>query len=523
MELKQYQIHRRYQKAEASSQIAVGGDYSIPEGKPDVSAILQKRPELLVDEVHTEKGKIKIRGKLLAAVLYLTERARERMACVNMEFPFEEVLYMEGAVSGDNLKIHWNIEELKVTIIHPGKLSVRGLVVLKGMITSAENCQITERTEDLENIYEMKEPFSWAEPVMECKESYRMSEEILLPANKPNVQNVLWKDLQVCGLELRPQDGRLAVKGEALLWVIYESEEEPASVHWMEQNIPFQGNLEVPGLTAEMFGLLETEISHKDIELKPDYDGEMRMFQIELRLDIPMHLYEERSGSRLKDAYSTGKQLTLITEEVLYEKLRMCNQAKCRINRQEKLGEDVKILQVLGHQAKLQEKNRMITDGGVLCEGVLEVQILYVTANDRQPFENVTLSVPYSQIVEVPGMTSQDTWKISENLEQLLISVAESNQLEIRGVIQVNACVMEQCVLGNVTMIAEEDYDTEIYKKEPAMRIHFVQPGETLWSIAKIYRSTVEDIKKLNDFTEEDVVSGQKLLLLKPVVNAVDN
>jgi LysM repeat protein len=239
------------------------------------------------------------------------------------------------------------------------------------------------------------------------------------------------------------------------------------------------------------------------------------MFQLELLLDIPMHLYEERSGSRLKDAYSTGKKLTLITEQVPYEKLRMCNQAKCRINRQEMLGEDVKILQVLGHQAKLQKKNRMAAEGGVRCEGVLEVQILYVTANDRQPFENVTLSVPYSQVVEIPGMTPQDAWKISENLEQLLISVPEGNQLEIRGVIQMNVCVMEQCMLENATAITEEAYDPAVFQKEPAMRIHFVQPGETLWSIAKTYRSTVEDIKKLNDFTAEDVMPGQKLLLLK--------
>ena len=97
MDLKQYQIHRRYQKTEAVSQIAVGDDYSIPEGKPDVSAILQKKPELFVDEVHTEKGKIKLRGKLLVEVLYLAERAKERMAFVTMEFPFDEVLYMEGA------------------------------------------------------------------------------------------------------------------------------------------------------------------------------------------------------------------------------------------------------------------------------------------------------------------------------------------------------------------------------------------------------------------------------------------
>ena len=58
-------------------------------------------------------------------------------------------------------------------------------------------------------------------------------------------------------------------------------------MQWFEQTIPFHGNVEVTGMTPEMFGMLETEISRQDVELKPDYDGELRSFQLELQ---PMDL-----------------------------------------------------------------------------------------------------------------------------------------------------------------------------------------------------------------------------------------
>lgn len=518
MELKTNLIHRKYKKCEAKNQITIGDDYSVPEGKPDIASILQKKAEIHIEEVHTEKGKIRIRGSLKLLVLYLTERSSDVVNCLTMEFPFDEILYMEGAASGDNLKIDWNIEDLRVSIIHPGKLSVRALVTLMGNITGTENHAVTENMEEQPEIYTKTDTFTMAEPMIEQKDSYRIRDEVILPVNKPNVQNILWKDLQLRGLDVRTQEGRLAIKGEALLFVVYQGEEEPSSIQWLEQTVPFHGTLDVNGLTPEMFGMLETEISHQDIELKPDYDGEMRMFQLELLLDIHMHLYEERTCNMLKDAYSTKEQLNLQSQEIAYEKHRMSNQAKCRVTGQEKMEEDMKILQILGHQAQLQNRRCKMNEQGILCEGTLEVQILYVTSSDRQPFGSINVSVPYSQLIEIPEIQKEDQWKVSETIDQIFITMPDSNQMEVRGVIGLSTCVMQQCRLDNIIDITAQSYDMEEYKKRPGMLIHFVQPRENLWNIAKANRTTIEEIKKINDLTVDEVTPGQKLILLKTAV-----
>lgn len=515
MDLKQHLIHRNYQKCEAKSQITVGDDYSIPEGKPDISSVLQKKAELLAEEVHTEKGKIRIRGKLKVWVLYLTERAKEPADSLFMEFPFDEILYMEGAENGDNLKIDWDIEELRIGIVHPGKLNVRALIGLNGMITGTKGHMVAENTAEAPNVYARTENFVMAEPVMERRENFRIRDEINLPANKPNVQNILWKDLQMRGLDIRMQEGRLGVKGEALLFVLYQPEGEESQVQWLEQTVPFHGTVDVTGLTPEMFGHLETEVSHQSIEIKPDYDGEMRMFQVEMILEIHMNVYEEQTCQVLMDVYSTEEKLNLQTEEIQYERLRMCNQTKCKVSGQERLGEDVKILQILGHQAGLQNKRCKMTEQGVLCEGMLEVQILYVTSSDSRPFDTMVVSVPYSQLVEIPEIEKDDSWKVSEMLEQTSITMPEGNVLELRGIISFQACVMQQCSRNNIVNITAEPYDLEEYKNCPGMRIHFVQPKETLWGIAKENRTTVEEMKKVNDLTAEEITPGQKLLILK--------
>lgn len=521
MELKQYFIHRKFQKAEVANQISIGEDYSLPEGKPDMAKVLQTKAELRMEEVHPEKGKVKVRGKIELQVLYLAERAAQTADCLEVEIPFEESLYIEGAATGDHLEIDWCMEDLKVSMIHPGKLSIRGLVNLRAVLTESQNHQVTETLEGNAHTYTKTENLTMAESMLDRKDSYRIRDEVMLPVNKPNVSQIIWKDLQLRGLELRMQEGRLAVKGEVLFLVVYEGEEDRTMLQWLEQTIPFQGTLDVPGLTPEMFGILETEISHQNIELKPDYDGEMRMFQMEMLLEIHMHIYEEHHRPILKDAYNTKEQLQLQRQEIVYEKLRMCNYAKCRVSGQAHLEDESRILQILGQHAQFLGKNSRVTEQGIVREGTLEVQVLYVTANDKQPLGSVAVRIPYSQLIEIPGMKVEDRWKVSERLEQVFVSMPQGNQIEVRGVLGMNACVLEQCRLQNITDSSTQAYDMEEYKKRPGMLIHFVQQKESLWEIAKEHRMTMEEIRKLNELAVDEVVPGQKLLLMKPALEAL--
>ena len=514
MDLKQHLIHRSYTKCEAKNQITIGDDYSVPDGKPDVAKILQKRADISVEEVNTEKGKVRIRGFLKVDVFYLAQRSKQVVESLEMQFPFDETMYMDGAVSGDNLKIDWEIEDLRINIVHPGKLDVRSVAMLRGVIKGCENYLITEGVE-AEGIHKREQNYQMAQLAMNKKDSYRIRDEVSLSASKPNVQKMLWHHLQMRELDIRIQENRLAIKGECHLFVVYEGEEEKETVQWFEQTIPFQGTLDAAGIHGEMFGTLESEISHQNVEVKPDYDGELRSFQIEMMLDIHMNLYEVRDCNVLQDAYSTSKQLKLQKQDILYEKLRMCNQAKGRISGQAQLEQKGTVLQIVSSLAKLSDKRYKLQEQGILCEGILEAQILYITSSDQEPFGSVNVEIPYSQLVDVPGIQPKDQWEITEIIDQIFITMRDGNSLEVKANLNFNVCVMEQCRLENITEIICEDYDMEEYKKRPGMVIHFVQPKETLWELAKAYWTTTEEIKKVNELSSEEVAVGQKILLMK--------
>jgi LysM repeat protein len=45
---------------------------------------------------------------------------------------------------------------------------------------------------------------------------------------------------------------------------------------------------------------------------------------------------------------------------------------------------------------------------------------------------------------------------------------------------------------------------------------HIVQPGETLWSIAIAYKTTINELKNINRLTSDDIYPGNTLIVLLP-------
>ena len=49
----------------------------------------------------------------------------------------------------------------------------------------------------------------------------------------------------------------------------------------------------------------------------------------------------------------------------------------------------------------------------------------------------------------------------------------------------------------------------------PGLVCYVVQTGDTLWDIAKLFRTTTNDIRTINELESDAVTPGDKLILLK--------
>ena len=55
----------------------------------------------------------------------------------------------------------------------------------------------------------------------------------------------------------------------------------------------------------------------------------------------------------------------------------------------------------------------------------------------------------------------------------------------------------------------------EVIEKLPGFAIYYVQPGDSLWQIGKKYYVSVDQIKEINNLTDDMINPGDKLLIVK--------
>lgn len=511
-------LHMVKTKSSAVSQITFDEDVNVPDSKPDVGRMIQKKGEVTVEEVQIAEGQARVMGKLAFFLLYVEDGGERRVHSLQGSLPINEILRLDGLQSGDKVRLKWEIEDLSLHLMNTRKLNVKAVVTFQASVDAGIEVPLPVGVKESEGISVKTRPVTVLELSAGRKDSLRIRKEILVASNKPNVHTILWKDAEIRGLELRAEEGKVTARGELFVFVLYEGEDEANPLQWLENAIPFTGEIECSGCTAEMIPNIEVAVAQTDLEVKPDSDGEERIVQTDVVLDMDILLYCQREYRQLLDVYTPKKECVLQRTPETLEQLLVRNFAKCRVSERFKTREpEGKILQICHSDGSVKLDEAQIVEDGILVQGVVQVRILYIISNDEMPFYSMESSIPFSHTIEAPGISEECAFYLRSGLEQLSTTMADSNEIEAKAVVNLNAMVLRREQTEIIRAVEERELDMEKFQSMPGIVCYIVQPGDTLWDIAKEFYTTAEEIRGMNQLGEGEPKSGDRLLVVKKV------
>lgn len=521
MELRKKNIHMDRIRCKAVSQISLEEDLNIPENKPDVGTVIYQKGQVQIEEVKPTADHVGVKGKLLFQVLYQSREEGKNLVCVEGKMPFEEQMYLEGAVAADSVRVEWQVEDLTVSMINTRKLEAQALVTLKAYVEElfdeevpVEICPDTPESE-LSMEYRTK-AMELAQIAIQKNDIYRIREEISLPSNYPNIARILWKNVTLEDMEFRPTDEKLVLSGEIRIFVLYESEGEEQAVRAFETTRPLDGQLECHGCRDKMIADIRCETGSMELEARPDFDGELRVVGFDMVLDIGMKMYEEETVEILTDIYGVNKEVDALSREGMLKRLLMKIGGKSKINGRLKVQNSSKrVLQLLHSEGTVQVDETEITGDGIDLRGSVEVHVLYVTGEDESPYHSLQGTIPFTYHMDVAGICREDTCHLDTKLEQLQITMLDSEEMDVKGVLGFSATVFQNLPLQLISEINVAPLDMEKLNNLPGMVAYVVSPGDNLWNIGKKYYVPVEKIKEVNGLTGEELKAGDKLLIVK--------
>ena len=493
MRLRTENIHEYRLKCNTVAQITLDDDFNVPDTKDDIELIVKEWGNVQTDSVKVNKDKAAVDGELKFSLLYIGASSdSERMQPVKMtgKMSFSENVNLSGDCTGDYVTCQASIEDLSIKAINSRKISVKAIVTLKLICESLQDIQMITGVDETENtdIQQLKEELEFVQLAVNQRDNFRIRENVSLPAGKPEIQEIIWDDVDVRNLNTRLADDGLKLAGDLDIFVMYIGNGETGNVQWYETTASFEGSLDISGCNADMIPYVNFQIIGKTVEERPDLDGENRDIAVEVVLDMDVKAYEERKKDVIADIYSPSYDMEIENADTQLRCLVVRNNVSSRVSGNLQLENYADLMQICNCTATVQLDDVTYKEGELVAEGVVSADSL--------------------------------EYNIKPSVQQLSATINSAGVIEVKSSVSLDVIVFRNFEYSGIksAYMSEEKCDLS---KMPSMTGYIADGTKTLWDVSKMYHTTADSIKASNpkcaDGLSESVIipRGTKLLLVK--------
>lgn len=513
MELVKANLHTERNKCHISNQSTLEEDRTISDRNPDAEMILLENAEIIVEEGRPGKDTVLVRGKVIYELMIRSDQGNG-MYRLQGEMLFEEKLRAEGAEPTDQIEISAQLEDFRTGLINSRKINIRALLWFEVNVRQLYDEEIPIGVSDTHGLEIKRDMMKQSVLAVEGKDILRIREELELPGNLPAIGEVLWKSLELRKWELHPLEGSIGVQGEVQLFILYEG--VGREIKQFHTSIPFSETVECLGSRSTMQAEIRPMINTRNVLVKEDYDGETRILDIEMILDLPIRLLENREWELITDVYSTTEEI--VPEYLLgYRKLvREKQQGRIKLSRIFSLSSlSAKVLQVCHIEGRVLPLEIEKKENGLWIGGTIVVSVLCLTESEDKPYEVIRGEAAYSHLLEDELMTENSFWTIVPLLESARGTLLDGESIEVKLSIGLEVLLGERWTQPVLDRLLVQPLSPEKMNALPGMVVYFAEKEESLWDIGKKYMVSLESIHNLNQLETEYLKRGEKVLLVK--------
>ena len=368
-----------------------------------------------------------------------------------------------------------------------------------------------------DGLYSKSKNVTYTHLVISKNDIHRIFEEITLPKAKPSIDSVLYFNIRPLNVQTKVVEDGVRLMGDLNIFVLYTPENEERNLEYFETEVSFDEIINCNNCNEDMIPDIEVSPGTRELSPKPDEDGENRIFSFEITLKLQMKFYENKDATILDDAYSTAIELEPVRKKMSLNKLLMKNQSSLRLSEQLTIDSPDKILQICNATGKITIDEQQIAKDGIHLDGVLLLDILYMTENDANPLSIEKAVLPFSHTIEIDNLTPDCYYELQFDINNISAIMIDSSEIEVKVNITLCAIAFSNFELDFISDIITAPLNLELLHKLPGIVGYYASQDTPVWDIAKQYRTTVESINELNNISSDIVHKGDRLLLLKMV------
>lgn len=472
-------------------------DTVVPDTNDDIGKVLSTNTELFLKSKDISSRGVVIEGEAEISLLYITE-SEDAVSFVRATKTFT-IEYDVEDIDGDTVaQIALSLTNSETRVLNPRKVSVT--IEIAGEMSCFKpemNTVGTELPQSELVIHTRSETENAVLINSACEKTFAVNEQFTFPSAKPTPGRLIWQKPAFEVTETQIIGTKALIKGNMQLSVCYLTDETKYPVQCSFSS-PFSQLLDI-GQERMDISSVRIEVSSAYFEIIDTISGEKAM-DAEIHAVLQFISFFRQDISYISDAYCNCAPLS-------------CRMRQCRVNSVSELmfarlssderisiAEDCK--DVLNIQVTL--ASAAISRGKT--EANIAIDVLYMT-------EAGTMSVVHRGVMLEGACAETDTRMISSRLSDIYLR-PDGEVLEGRINVEISyrtAAAKEVAVVDSMELDEETKLDLMDF---PALTLVRAE-GESVWELAKKYRSSPERIAAANQL--ENGVRGQLLMIPKSV------
>lgn len=477
----------------------------VPDIKPDVIKIIKVDAIPFVEDTEISDGTIKVSGKINYYILY---RSMEGGALkgINVEYPFAQTINTSMAKSSMNLDMDVIARNVIYSLPNERKILLKTEVVFDYDITETVSVPVPVSIEEGENI-EYKMGMDTFNNVLSIKkESIDVSEEVILPEDMQGLDEIIKVSSKIKNTDYKISYNKILVKGDLDIQFIYTKGTDMAGVGMYNFTVPFAGMIEFENIADTYMFDVKYTLQNLQIILS---GTDNNVINVEGTVCVRAIMYEEKELSHIADFYSTDKELAYDFQDMAVIKNKTIVDKE--INIRERVGQIDENSKLIDYSVDSNALSTSVSGGNLYIMGNLKIPVMYENTStgivDVKTFEvSVDNSIPLGKDV------NESNVKVDIKVAKKDVTLSGSN-VEANIILTVTAKIDN---IDNLTVINEINESILDEDNFDSMYIYIVKKGDTLWDIAKKYKTTVAKIANVNNINDENKIDiGQKLLLIR--------
>lgn len=489
----------------AKENIIAEGDVIIPDIKPDILSTINTNGTVCIYKKEVLDGKVRIDGGVQVYIMYLADDENGNVRGLNTVLDFTKVIDMEKVNSSMNMESMVSLRDIECKILNGRKVSVKATMEANVSVYSNENVEFIKEIENRNDIQILNNS-ALIDSLLGSGSTKVYAKDTVSIESTDNLVEIMKTNINIVNKEIKTSYNKVLAKADMCISIVYLTDDN--RINEVKWQIPVMGFIDMQNISDDNVCNVSYEV--KNVLLKPNSVEEHSVF-VEVELEILCNVYEKKQLDIIQDLYSPCEKININQKNITVMQDKKTCKDRCVIKEKLMINElqNNKICSTEVYPKILKES---VYNDRIMLEGELQITFMYIS-NVTNRVDTKIQTVPFNTNIDCIGVSNSSN--VNTNIEVLSqdFIVMPDNSIETN--IELDICVdvskmMEVRVIDNLE-VCEND-DENIY----SIVVYFVKPGDTLWHIAKRFRSTIKAIASVNGIEEEDKINiGQQLFIPK--------